>query len=246
MYYYQFHIGDYRADTAHLSNDEDLAYRRLLDMYYDLEKPIPTDTEWVSRRLRLDSQVVLRVLKDFFLLQDDGWFHGRCHEVIEQYHSMAEKNRENGRRGGRPKRTQSDTDGNQLETNSQPDGKATSNQEPITNNHKPLTTVERTRATRLPTDWQPTPEMIEFCANERPELQVKDVVNSFRDYWIAAPGAKGRKADWLATWRNWVRNQRAQQAAFKPYESAKDKSRRELAEKIFGSVKNEQQIIDIN
>ena len=246
MYYYQFHIGDYRADTAHLNNDEDLAYRRLLDMYYDLEKPIPIDTEWVSRRLRLDTDVVLRVLKDFFVLQDDGWFHGRCDEVIHQYHCMAEKNRENGKRGGRPKKTQWDTDGNRLDTDSQPDGKATNNHKPITNNHEPLTNVERTRATRLPTDWQPTEEMIEFCKTERPELQVKAVADSFRDYWVSVAGAKGRKADWLATWRNWVRNQRTQSGSFKPYESAKDKSRRELAEKIFGSVKNEQQIIDIN
>jgi hypothetical protein len=30
----------------------------------------------------------------------------------------------------------------------------------------------------------------------------------FADYWRAVPGAKGRKTDWLATWRNWVRNSR--------------------------------------
>jgi uncharacterized protein YdaU (DUF1376 family) len=246
MYYYQFHIGDYRADTAHLSNDEDLAYRRLLDMYYDLEKPIPTDTEWVSRRLRLDTDVVLRVLKDFFLLQENGWFHGRCDEVITQYHSMAEKNRENGKRGGRPKKTQWDTDGNQLDTNSQPDGKATNKQEPITNNHKTLTSVERTRATRLPENWQPNDDMMQFCKTERPELQMKDVADSFRDYWIAVPGAKGRKADWNATWRNWVRNQRAQPGAFKPYESAKDKSRREAMEVLTGKRNYDESIIDIN
>lgn len=246
MYYYQFHIGDYRADTAHLSNDEDLAYRRLLDMYYDLEKPIPTDTEWVSRRLRLDTDVVLRVLKDFFLLQENGWFHGRCDEVITQYHSMAEKNRENGKRGGRPKKTQWDTDGNQLDTNSQPDGKATNNQEPITNNHKPLTSVERTRATRLPDNWQPTESMIEFCKNERPDLKAEAIADGFKDYWIAVPGAKGRKADWNATWRNWVRNQRAQAGSFKPYESAKDKSRREAMEVLTGKRNYDESIIDLN
>lgn len=246
MYYYQFHIGDYRADTAHLSNDEDLAYRRLLDMYYDLEKPIPTDTEWVSRRLRLDTDVVLRVLKDFFLLQENGWFHGRCDEVITQYHSMAEKNRENGKRGGRPKKTQWDTDGNQLDTDSKPDGKATKNQESITNNHEPLNSVERTRATRLPQDWQPTEDMIQFCKTERPELQIKAVADSFRDYWLSAAGAKGRKADWLATWRNWVRNQRAQAGTFKPYESAKDKSRREAMEVLTGKRNYDESIIDIN
>ncbi len=27
----------------------------------------------------------------------------------------------------------------------------------------------------------------------------------FADYWRAQPGAKGRKADWPATWRNWMR-----------------------------------------
>jgi len=30
----------------------------------------------------------------------------------------------------------------------------------------------------------------------------------FKDYWVAQPGAKGRKADWLATWRNWCRREK--------------------------------------
>lgn len=29
----------------------------------------------------------------------------------------------------------------------------------------------------------------------------------FADYWHSVPGAKGRKANWLATWRNWVRSE---------------------------------------
>jgi len=205
MYYYQFHIGDYRADTAHLSNDEDLAYRRLIDLYYDSENLIPLDTEWVSRRLRLDSQVVLSVLKDFFVLQENGWFHSKCNEIIIAYHANAEKNRENGKKGGRPK-TQWVSDGNPINTQSQPDGKATNNQEPITNNHKPITKVER--ATRLQENWQPTESMIQFCITERLDLDWKVVADGFRDYWIAQAGAKGRKTDWEATWRNWIRNQR--------------------------------------
>lgn len=28
----------------------------------------------------------------------------------------------------------------------------------------------------------------------------------FRDYWIAQPGQKASKRDWIATWRNWLRN----------------------------------------
>jgi uncharacterized protein YdaU (DUF1376 family) len=129
MHYYQFSIGDYRAATAHLTNEEDLAYRRLLDMYYDTEQKIPLDTQWVSRRLRVDAHVVKDVLNDMFVQHEDGWYHARCADVIEQYHAMAEKNRANGRLGGRKK--------NPVGSDSQPIAKATINQEPITNNHKP-------------------------------------------------------------------------------------------------------------
>ena len=130
MHYYTFNIGDYRGATAHLSNEEDLAYRRLLDMYYDTEKKIPVDTQWVARRLRLNSKIIDDVLTDMFEKQEDGWFNARCHEVIAQYHAMAEKNRANGKLGGRKKNPV----GNPMETDSQPIVKATINQELITNN----------------------------------------------------------------------------------------------------------------
>lgn len=80
---------------------------------------------------------------------------------------------------------------------------------------KKLTTKERSRAeatttaSRLPADWAASAEDIEFCKTERPELIPAQTEQRFRDYWIAQPGVKGRKADWPATWRNWVRNERA-------------------------------------
>ena len=84
---------------------------------------------------------------------------------------------------------------------------------------KKLTTKERSRAeatttaSRLPADWAASAEDIEFCKTERPELIPAQTEQRFRDYWIAQPGVKGRKADWPATWRNWVRNERAQHGA---------------------------------
>ena len=129
MHYYQFNIGDYKAATSHLSNEEDLAYRRLLDMYYDSENKIPLDTEWVSRRIRVAASVIRDVLNDMFVKQEDGYFHSRCDDVIKQYQAMAEKNRANGKGGGRPKN-------NPVGIQSQPidNPKAT-----LTINHKPIT-----------------------------------------------------------------------------------------------------------
>ncbi len=107
------------------------------------------------------------------------------------------------------------------------------NQEPLTNNSKPRTETqtpqsppppcpqtlphppkarskaESTSATRLPADWEPSDVDLDFCELTRPELTAKEVALRYRDYWIAQPGMKGRKADWPATWRNWVRNERA-------------------------------------
>ena len=64
-------------------------------------------------------------------------------------------------------------------------------------------------ASRLPADWSASADDIEFCKAERPDLVPTQTEQRFRDYWIAQPGVKGRKADWPATWRNWVRNERA-------------------------------------
>jgi uncharacterized protein YdaU (DUF1376 family) len=145
MHYYQFNIGDYRSSTAHLSNDEDLAYRRLLDMYYDSENKIPLDTQWVAKRLRLEPHVLRDVLNDMFVKHEDGWFHAKCDELIQQYQAMAEKNRANGRLGGRKKNPV----GSQVDADWQPSAKATNNYKPITNNHKPNT---KTVAVKRPED----------------------------------------------------------------------------------------------
>lgn len=136
MHYYKFNIGDYARSTRHLSNEEDLAYRRLLDMYYENEAPIPLETQWVARRIRVACEVVDIVLQDMFERTEEGWKHARCEADIADYHRNAERNRQNGKRGGRPKSvdkkpkenpvgSQSDASGNPVVT--------------LTTNHKPLT-----------------------------------------------------------------------------------------------------------
>ena len=199
MHYYQFNISDYRSATVHLSNDEDLAYRRLLDMYYDSENKIPLDTQWVARRLRLDTTTVENVLNDMFVKHEDGWFNARCQDVIQQYHAMAEKNRANGRLGGRKKNPTA----NPMDSDSQPIVKATINQELETINKD----KKNKRGSRLALDFCLTKEWEQFCVEQRPELNAQKTFDQFKDYWVSQP--KGTKLDWFATWRNWVRSTNA-------------------------------------
>lgn len=79
-----------------------------------------------------------------------------------------------------------------------------------------IKTKREDRATRLSHDWTPSPEDLSFCREHRPDLKPTETAERFRDHWIAQPGAKGRKLDWHATWRNWVRNERKANGFQKP------------------------------
>ena len=51
----------------------------------------------------------------------------------------------------------------------------------------------------LPDEWHSE------CRRIQPKADPHKVFEEFRDHWISQPGAKGRKSDWTATWRNWCR-----------------------------------------
>lgn len=140
MHYYQFNIGDYRKDTGHLSNLEHGIYRQLIDWYYLDESPIPLETQSVMRRLRLasesDTSALQSVLSDFFERQEDGFHHPRCDAEIEAYHKKSAKNRENGKKGGRPKASSGEVE-NQLGSSGIARGNRNESEE--NPNHKPIT-----------------------------------------------------------------------------------------------------------
>jgi hypothetical protein len=70
------------------------------------------------------------------------------------------------------------------------------------------------RGTRLPVDFILPLDWILFCQQERKDLIPEKVFAEFQDYWTALPAGKGTKADWTATWRNWVRRQSAPKQSF--------------------------------
>lgn len=64
----------------------------------------------------------------------------------------------------------------------------------------------RAKGSRLPDDWEPSAQDCEFAKEHGLTVETAFTeARKFRDYWIALPGQKGRKADWSATWRNWIR-----------------------------------------
>lgn len=142
MHYYQFNIGDYASHTSYLSLLEDLAYRRLLDHYYLSELPYPNDIKRIARLIgmRDNVDIVQNIIHDFFVLDNDEWHNKRVDNELELYHSKAVTARNNGRKGGRPKKSEE----TQEEPNPNPEETQSVNlaNPEITGskaNHKPLT-----------------------------------------------------------------------------------------------------------
>jgi uncharacterized protein YdaU (DUF1376 family) len=96
------------------------------------------------------------------------------------------------------------------------------------------------RGTRLPADWEIPPDWGRWACSEfgLPANTVRAQADRFRDYWIAQPGQKGVKLDWLATWRNWCRTAFTPKAGNQPRTSqptAADIGRQLLEEMENGS-----------
>jgi uncharacterized protein YdaU (DUF1376 family) len=231
MHYYSHNIDEFRSLTINMSREARWLFRDMLDIIYRTEEALPDDLNKICRSLGVRSEeekaIVAEILLYEFVQVDGGYMHPRAAEQISAYHDKADKARANGKSGGRRK-----TNPVSPETNPEPeetkpvadrfDSEPTSPQQPsesqanckpITKNQELITKEEKrgnARASRLPADWSPSEADELFCQTERPDLRASEVAARFRDYWTAQPGAKGRKTDWPATWRNWVRNERKQ------------------------------------
>ena len=86
MNFYAFHIGDYASDTRHLTWLEDIAYRRLIDLYYIREEALPLDMRQIYRLIVASTEeqreAVDTVIGEFFALTERGFVHSRCEAEI--------------------------------------------------------------------------------------------------------------------------------------------------------------------
>ena len=65
------------------------------------------------------------------------------------------------------------------------------------------------RGSRLASDWVLLKSWGDWATVERPDLDIRRTAEDFKDYWHSVAGSKGVKLDWQATWRVWVRGQKA-------------------------------------
>lgn len=76
--------------------------------------------------------------------------------------------------------------------------------------------TDKAKGTRLSKDWVLPKRWGEWALQERQDLTAEDVRREaacFADHWHGKAGADARKADWEATWRNWIRRVDRRKAA---------------------------------
>lgn len=244
MNHYPRHIGDYLKDTAHLTLLEHGVYTRLLDVYYTREGAIPEDqaARLVGARSKDERDALQAVLSEFFALEDGQWRQKRADAEIARYLEKAERNREVGKKGGRPRTQQEPTnnpDGFQNETQGEPTDNPShkpvassqnQNQEKqggadpvgrggaISSATPPTPRRAVPAGTRLAPDFVLPQQWGEWALQERPGWtpdKVRSVAEQFRDHWHAKAGRDALKADWLAAWRNWVRKEAVINGAYR-------------------------------
>ena len=182
MHYYQFNIGDYQSHTSHLSETEDLIYRRLLDWYYLHEIPIPPDVEQTARQIRMRSHCdsIADVLQEYFVYTENGWIHHRADKEIAKTGDKSEKASASAKA-----RWSKARDANALPTQSERN--ATHNTEPIT--HNPIPNISICPPIGEPEDKTGLPkcchqEVIDLYHKHLPTLRKVEVWNDARKGYL--------------------------------------------------------------
>lgn len=219
--YIQLYVADYLADTAHLSAAQHGAYLLLIFNYWQRGHELSnigdrlaniarmSDAEWAANK---------DALAEFFEVTGDTWRHSRIEADLaavaakstrlstiakaaaERRASTADQKpgKSPALAKQKPGHTEAEAEAEAKKCKEQ--GKSASSATSAAGT--------KVRATYLPATWAATEADIAYCREHRPDLDPVFTAERFRDYWCAIGGDKGRKTDWAATWRNWVRDEK--------------------------------------
>lgn len=106
------YIADYLADTQHLTRDEHGAYLLLLMAYWRNGGPLQDDDKRLASIVKATARewASLRAtLAEFFAVEGGLWIHKRVDEERAKAAKFIDKQKANGNKGGRPRKTQTIT-----------------------------------------------------------------------------------------------------------------------------------------
>lgn len=212
MHYYTFNIGDYMRDTAHLDDMEDLAYRRMLDLYYLKEMPLPRSHQEIAKliRMRTHTESIANVLREFFILTDLGYVNSKADSTLNRIYDKSDKARTAAEKRWSKNKDIQNADAMQTHSDSNADGMLPIN----------LLTQQPINPICIGDSKESPPEKSKKTVFKKPTLQEVDAymqeinkgsfdeASKFVDFyeskgWLVG---KAKMKDWKAAVRNWTKN----------------------------------------
>lgn len=99
------YTGDYLRDTPHLSMSEHGAYFKLLMFCWDQKGPLPLDERKLmgicNARSTDEIEAFRRVLSEFFICMDDGWYNKRMAEEVARAEKISHQNSDAGKKSAK-------------------------------------------------------------------------------------------------------------------------------------------------
>lgn len=229
MNYYAFHIGDYKAHTQHLTPMEDLIYRRMLDLYYLNESPLP-DAQKIARSICLRDHIsdIETILAEFFTDTTEGYIHERCEREIKAMNEKSGKAKASAQarwkkgNDANAMRTQCGTDAfaSKNDANAMRSGcerNAPNTQYPIPNTKEKeeegarmFSDSDTRRFFAMPMDWKPSHDELQKYVNGKihdgKPLTLEMVLEHLADYREAthAKGEKRTESEWCRALVKWA------------------------------------------
>lgn len=244
--WFKFYPRDYLDKTRSLSLEQRGAYMDCICLQMMAEAPIPDNFAWLGHQMHISPRkarsVVEGLLEACKLRRTAaGIVNDRCVAEIEARVHQRRINAENAANRSRKPDENSVTQASMDDENSKLFNqnnrvKETSLTETVHTRARGDTREEKekkeskapsgavrpatedAKGSRLPKGWQLPSDWGEW-ATANLQIEAKQIVSEaqrFRDYWVGIPGQKGRKSDWEATWRNWLRRNYAERSGHAP------------------------------
>lgn len=221
--FYKMDPGAWDFGTADLTLEQEAAYLRIVNATHKHKQPVPDNDRVIAGLFRCSTRkaralVEALVARGKVRIEGGQIVNDRAISDLVHRGFVSISRAEVGAKGGR---TRAENARKALENKETPQAIASTREEKSREEESKEKTEGKPsvqkKASRLPEDWTaPTDWLAWAVAEGLAQAAAEREAERFRDYWRAKSGKDATKADWLATWRNWVRKAVDDQKARKP------------------------------